>query len=543
MKNSFQNTGKLVRFILRRERMSSSMWIVLLGGFSVLLAPMLGTMFDEQARQALVLTVNNPAMIGMLGPVYGMENYTQGAMYFNMMVQWIMITAAIMNILLVVRHTRSDEERGRVDMVRSLPVGRLSNLTAVMLVTVAVNVLMALVTGVGIAAFGIESMDLNGSMLYSFAVCAVGLVFAAITAVFAQMCSTSRGAIGFSIIALGVLYLLRGAGDVELDTGKEVLSLISPLGLAQRTQAYVENNWWPIFVLLAEAFVITLVAFCLNSIRDIRQGLLPARRGRETAHAYLRSPYGLAYRLLKMPFYGWILGMYIIGAAYGSILGTIDTFVQNSAFYSMVIGASPDFSTAEMFASMVTYIMALCAVVPVWMMILKLRSEEKEGYYENVLSRAVSKGHYMFSYLLMAMVTGILIPCASALGIYSAAVVVLPDPGMLTLGYLMKANMVYIPALLVMLGIASLIIGFLPRMTSIIWVYFGFTFFVTFLGRLPDLMPEWVVKLTPFGYIPNLPIEKFDAANLGILLIMSGIALGMMAAGVRGFGKRDIVTG
>lgn len=428
MKNSFHNTGKMIRFILHRERLSSSMWIVLLGGFSVMLAPLLGMMLDEQARQALILTVNNPAMIGMLGPVYGIENYTQGAMYFNMMIQWIMITAAVMNILLVVRHTRGDEERGRVDMVRSLPVGRLSNLTAVMLVAVVENVLMALVT-VGIAAFGIESMDLNGSMLYSAAICAVGLVFAAITAVFAQLCSTSRGAIAFSIIALGFLYLLRGAGDVELGNDKEILALISPLGLAQRTKAYTENDWWPIVVLLAEVFVITLLAFGLNSIRDIRQGLIPARRGRETAHAYLRSPYGLAYRLLKMPFYGWILGMYIIGAAYGSILGTIDTFIQNSEFYAMIVGTSPDYSIEQMFVSMVNYIMALCAVFPIWTMLLKLRSEEKEGYYENVLSRAVSRENYMFSYVIMALVTSILVPCAGALGIYTAGVAVLPEPG------------------------------------------------------------------------------------------------------------------
>lgn len=106
----------------------------------------------------------------------------------------------------------------------------------------------------------------------------------------------------------------------------------------------------------------------------------------------------------------------------------------------------------------------------------------------------------------------------------------------------MKANLVYVPALLMMLAIATLVIGFLPRMTPIIWVYFGFTFFVTFMERLPDVMPEWVSKLTPFGYIPNLPVESLTLKKLGSLEIMAGFALVLIGVGVWGFRRRDITT-
>lgn len=72
-------------------------------------------------------------------------------------------------------------------------------------------------------------------------------------------------------MALGFLYLLRGAGDI----GNETLSYISPLGLAQRTQAFVENNWFPIPILLTEAAAVTAGAFALNGHRDVRQGYFP----------------------------------------------------------------------------------------------------------------------------------------------------------------------------------------------------------------------------------------------------------------------------
>ena len=106
-----------------------------------------------------------------------------------------------------------------------------------------------------------------------------------------------------------------------------------------------------------------------------------------------------------MPLWAWILGMYALGAAYGSILGTIDIFVQNSEFYSMVIGARPGYSTAQMFVAMVSSMMALCAVFPVLTMMLRLRTEEKNSCFQNVLSAAVSKYHYFASYLGIAILS------------------------------------------------------------------------------------------------------------------------------------------
>lgn len=533
MKNNFENMNRLIRLILRRERISSTLWIVLLSLFSIALAPGLADMFDASARNALIVTINNPAMIAMLGPIYGAENYTAGAMFFNMMVQWVMITAAIMNILFVIRHTRGDEEHGRTDLICSLPVGKFANISATMVSIFIVNVAIALITGIGIGACGVDGMGWNGAMLYGAVVGAAGFVFAAIAAVFSQICMTSRGAVGLSILSLGGLYLMRGAGDI----GNETLSYISPLGLAQRTRAFVLNDWFPVLLLIAEAVIITALAIFLNSRRDIRQGLIPERRGKDKAKTYLRSPYGLAFRLLTMPFFGWIIGLFVIGASYGSILGTIDTFVQSSEFYSMMIGSNPDFSTAQMFVSMVNSIMALCSVFPVLSMVMKVRSEEKEGYYVNVLSGSVSRQRYLAGYVLMALITGILVQCATALGLYASALLVLPDPSMLPLGYLLKANLVYVPALWVMLGAAVLLIGLRPKVTPIVWGYFGFSFFVMFMGRLPDFVPEWVTKLTPFGWIPNLPVEEINWSILAALML---IAVALMGIGFAAYRRRDV---
>ena len=82
---------------------------------------------------AYALTANNPSMIAMLGPGYELEDYNLGTAFAMDMLIFTAIAAGIMNILLVGKSTRADEESGLTEVIRSLPIGRLSNLSATMI--------------------------------------------------------------------------------------------------------------------------------------------------------------------------------------------------------------------------------------------------------------------------------------------------------------------------------------------------------------------------------------------------------------------------
>jgi len=535
MRGNFENTGKLIRFILRRERVMSTVWIAILLLFSVALAPMMDGMFDDVSRAVYAETMNNPAMVAMMGPVYGADNYTAGAMYSNAMLLWVIITVAVMNIFLVIRHTRADEEKGRTEVVRSLPTGRLANLSATLIVAVVVNTILALLTGLGIAVMGIESMGLMGSLVYGAALGASGLFFAAVAALFAQLSSSGRGAVGLSLVTLGVVYLMRAAGDMN----SEALSLASPMGLVQRAQIYVANYWWPILVLLLEVAVVMAVAYALNAVRDMDQGFIHAKPGRKDAPSSLKSSFGLAFRLQRNTIIVWVFSLFILGAAYGAVLGDIDAFVASSDFYSQIVGSNPNFTTSQMFVSMVTAIMSLIALAPVLMAITKPGSEEKDGRVEHVLSRAVSRVKYLSGHLVLALAASVLVQAAIAVGIFVAAASVLPDPGDLTLGYLLQANLVYLPAVWVMIGVAVLLIGLWPKASVAIWGYYGFVFFASFMGRMPDLLPEWINKLSPYGYIPQLPVDSINYPTLAVLVAVAAV---LVAGGVVFYRRRDIAT-
>jgi ABC-2 type transport system permease protein len=256
----FFNTGRLSRFIIRRDRFRIPIWIFSISIFTFLVATSFTDLYKtDEARQAIAQTMINPAMTAMVGKGYGLDNYTFGAMMAHQMLLMTALVVAIMSILLVTRHTRADEEVGRIELIRSLPVGRLSNLQATILILFTTNVLLALVIGFGLYVLRIESMDLEGSLLYGAALGATGMIFSSITALFAQLSASSRGTIGLSFTLLGAAYLIRAIGDV----GNETLSWFSPFGWVLSSEVYVNNYWWPIILTVSVALVLVILSLYL----------------------------------------------------------------------------------------------------------------------------------------------------------------------------------------------------------------------------------------------------------------------------------------
>jgi len=547
----FNNTGTLIKFIFRRERFISTAWIAILVLFSMAIAPAMADMFpDAASRSQFAAAFNNPMMVAMMGPIYGVDNYTSGAMYGGLMLVWYAIAVAVMNIFFVARHTRADEQAGRVEVVRSLPTGRLANLNATMISAVILNGILGLLTGLGLAVVGVETMDFTGSMIYGAATASIGIVFASVTAVFSQLSSNAGGATGLSFASIGVFYMIRAAGDMQ---NIEIISCISPLGLVLRSQAYVGNNIWPSLVLLLIALGLSLFAYKLNSIRDMGQGFIAARPGRAKASPLLHSSFGLAWRLLRTPIIIWAIVMVTLGASYASVVGEIDSFISDSPEYMTILGVPvemlPSLSQAdqaklivESFGIFVTLMMTLVAIVPLLNAVLKIRAEERDGRTENVVSRAVPRCKYMAGYVILAYIASIVIQFMTAIGLYGTAAYVAGDSNPFTFSELMLSFFAFLPALWIMIGFAVFIVGLLPRATGLIWVYFGIVTFTSFIGRLVFTGNlEWLMNITPLYFVSQPEPFKDYVINYTPLIIMTGIAIVLTVAGFISYRKRDMV--
>lgn len=530
-KNLFNGTGTLMRFIWRRDRLRIPIWLLSFAVVSMVTAVAFTDLYQNAAeRQAIAETMRNPAMTAMVGPGYGLDNYTEGAMMAHQMLLMTAVVVGLMSILLVARHTRSDEEEGRIELIRSLPVGRLSTLQSVLLVMFIVNILLAVTTGFALYALGISSMDLKGSLLYGAALGAVGLFFAALTAVFAQLSQNSRNTVGLSVIVLLLGYALRAIGDI----GMEALSWTTPLGWILRSEVYVENIWWPVWLTIGAACLLAVLALYLNSIRDLGSGFLPARTGKAHASPALQSSLGLAVRLQRTGLVAWAFGLFLIGASYGSVLGDLESFFADVEIMQEFLAAAPGSSLTEQFIPMLMSVMAIIGTIPVLLAILRLKGEEKNNRLEHFLSRAVSRNRLLGSYVVISLFTSFIMLSLAGLGIGLVGNAMMQEG--LPLGVFYKAAIVYLPAAWVMTGLAAALIGWLPKATGLVWLYLVFSFTVVYLGALFQF-PEWTEKATPFGHIPQLPVEE---QNWMALAILTAIAAVLLIAGFAGFNRRDI---
>jgi len=431
-----------------------------------------------------------------------------------------------------VRHTRADEEKGRYEVLRSLPTGRLSNLNAAMIAVVIVNIVLAVVTGLLLFAVGDESMTFGGAMLFGATLGSMGLVFAAITAVFSQLSQSSRGASSYSFMFLGIFYMMRAIGDVSF----EPLSLISPLGLIIRAEAFAGNYWWPVIILLIVAVPIAALAYRLNFSRDMDQGILPDKQGKAHGGVLLKSTFGFTIKLLTFSLIVGTVAIFGIGASYGTIMGDIDGFIEANEFYQQLILWMDGISMPLLFAGMINFVAAMMALIPMLLYVLKIRGEEKDHRTELIIASPVNKYRYFGGFIAIAFVSSFVLQTLTAVGLWASASAVLPDPSEFPLSSVLVGNLLYLPALWVMIGLAVLLIGVLPKATGLVWAVYGLALFMGMFGRM-DILPAWTLNLSPFGHIPQYPMETITWLPLAVLTV---VAVGLTVVGLVGYRRRDI---
>ena len=101
------------------------------------------------------------------------------------------------------------------------------------------------------------------------------------------------------------------------------------------------------------------------------------------------------------------------------------------------------------------------------------------------------------------------------------------------------AYLAHAPGVLVMLGLAALLFGVLPRAIGAVWVVIGYSLFVGLFGAVMDL-PRWAHDISPMEHTGRPPLD--DVAWSGVMGLLV-VAAGLMTAGLAAFRRRDLETG
>ena len=137
-------TGVLVRFLLRRDRIKLPAWTGALALFVIYLNAALPSIADTEAELATATALfADPVGRLLIGPGYGFDDPTYERFVANGYGLYFALATALMSILLVVRHTRQEEQTGRLELVQANVVGRAAQLTATVLVALLTNLVAA----------------------------------------------------------------------------------------------------------------------------------------------------------------------------------------------------------------------------------------------------------------------------------------------------------------------------------------------------------------------------------------------------------------
>lgn len=532
MRKPLTGIGTQVRFVLRRDRVRIPIWIIGIVGFVVAVVDSWTELFPtRQDRQARAELMDSPMMTVFNGPGYGLDDYTIGAMAANELLILAAIAAALMSILLVVRHTRAEEESGRTELVRASVVGPLATTVAVLVVVWTLNLAIGLLIALGLSG-SVDELGMEGSLAFGLSVASVGMTFAAVAAVTAQLTQHSRGANGMAAALLAVAFVLRAVGDV----GDRTLSWLSPIGWAQATRAFVDERWWPLLLSLGLTLVLTLLAMTLTTRRDFGASMFPQRPGSPTASKALASPVGLALRLQRGSLVGWGTGLLLGAVAFGAVASEVTAFAEENPQLAEFIAAIEGVTLLESFLGLFVLLLALLATCYAVQAMLRSRSEETEGRAEPLLATPLSRSRWASSHLVVALLGGTFVLLLGTLGLGVTAAADQSEWSLV--GELLGAGLAYVPAMWLTIGVVAALFGLVPRAAALGWAVVAYAIFVGLFGDVLQL-PDGMHNLSPFHHVPNLPGAEL---TLVPLVVLSAVAAVLTAIGLGGLRRRDVWT-
>lgn len=536
----FTGTVRLARLALRRDRVQLPIWLLaVVAVMAASASSVVGLYPSEQERVALAVSSSaSPVALMTNGLVSGTS---LGATVAAQALLTVAVAAALMSTLAVVRHTRQNEETGRAELIGSAVVGHRAPLTAALVVVGAADLLLGLLAAATLVGIG---LPVGGSVLSGAAIAGVGMVFASVAAVTAQVSETARGANGLAAAAVGAAFLLRAVGDAGGDVvaaGTRVVSAwpswLSPIGWGQQTRPYDLDQWWVLGVMALTGALLVATAFALVAHRDLGAGLRATPPGPAEGDDRLLSPLGLAWRLQRGVLTAWLVAVLLLGATYGGAGDEVDDFLGDSEAAADLIeqlGGTGDLVDAYFAATFV--FAAIAAAGYLVQAVLRMRAEEASGRLEPVLATSVARTRWMLGHILVATVGSIVL--VGATGLASAVTYgwVVGDIGG-QVAALAPAALAYAPATLAMGGVAVAAFGLWPRHAAAVsWGAFAGVLLLSLFGPLLDL-PRLVLDLSPFSHVPGVLGGAVPLKPLGGLV---AVAVAVATVGVLWFRRRDL---
>ncbi len=519
----------MLRIAARTQRRAALTWVLVLGASMIGTAASVAALYDTPAKihtYAEAVTSGN-ALVAINGKVEGIDSLG-GVIQdeFGFLAAFLL---PLVGIALVARATRLEEESGRLELMLSGRMARHHPTAAALLVAAVTIAVVTVLFSLGLTASGVP---LAGSVLYALSLGTLAFVFAGLAALVAQLTLHARGVYTWSLIVLAASYVLRGLGDAA----HTWVTWLSPLGWAEKTAPFGDQRWWVLAVPLVAGLTLGGLALRLAGRRDLGSALERSGAGPERAAARLRGPVGLAAWIHRPATLGWLAGGVLLTAMMGTLARQLIDAMAGNPTLAQAMGIGSGRPVNGVVAATQLYL-AVIAAGYVVQAIGTLRTEEADGRLEARLCGTLSRSRWLAAHALVVLggLVTIVLGSSLVLGLATA----LSVGGTAPIGPALGSGLAYLPAELVLAGLALAVYGLRPRLFGLAWVGFGVMTFIAFLG--PGLkLHQWVLDVSPTTHVGNPPV---GAIHTGPLLLMTLVAAALVAGGFAAFRRRGVPQG
>lgn len=511
--------GLLLRLDLRRDRVLAPVWVavlVLMTVASAAATPALYTTETDLEKAAGAIN-GSAAIVALYGPILDPTSVGEVAMTKMTVLYSLFVT--VFMVVLVRRHTRLEEESGRTELVGGTAVGRDAPLVAAVVEALAWAGVLCVLVAAGNAVSGLA---LAGSIVFGLMWFGIALVGIGIGAVTAQVAASARTCASWAAAALGVLFVMRAAGD----TGPGWLSWCTPFGWNTQVRAWSEPRWWllPAYVVVGGGLV--ALALALRARRDLGSGLVAARPGPAYGSPRLRDALSLVLQLHLAPLVLWSLAVAVMGALFGAITPSLGDFLDTEAVQQVLdrLGGALIAAILSIVAILIGYFAST--------VLSHAGRDEQDGRAELVLATGTSRAGWFGASVAVGVVGVLWLLALTGVGLW-VGYVAASGP---SIGNLVVAAVAWAPAVWVVAALGALSLALRPSLGVLVWVWPAAFFVLTMVGELFKA-PGWLLDVSPYRHVPQLPAESWSwPAELGLTVV----ALALLAVAFWRFRERDI---
>ena len=509
--------------------MLASVWVLLLVVVVYASAAATESLYPTVAdRVSAAEAINgSPAIVALYGPI--LDVTSAGELAMTKLTVLYAVFVALLFLVLVRRHTRTEEESGRAELLGGTAVGRDAQLAAAVLESVLVALALGVLAAVACVAGGLPVTGLGrlrrvvgrrlvgGHRRHRGGLPAVG-----------ERAHLRRPRWG------GPRLLLPAAG------GRRHRPRLDLVALAVRLVHPAERVVRPALVGAAARPRRWGWCWCsppsgCSQVRDLGSGLVDARPGPAVGSPRLADAFALTWRVHRTMVWSWTAGAAAMGLVMGAIAPGVGDLLDTEAGRRVIESIG---GVGRLQDALVAAVLSIAAVVVTCFAVAVIghgAGDERDGRTEQVLATTMSRSRTFLATAAIALggatwlllVTGV----GAALGLGLQA-----GDGAGELGRFVGAAVAQSPAVWAVAALALLLYAAGSRYAVLGWAALAGFFALGQLGELLEL-PGAVTGLSPYTHLPAMPVEHFAASPA---LILSALAAALTAAAWWRFRERDI---